>query len=74
VEVPPKFREMVKEAGRASASIETLFGLGEDLDRVKRLAEMGAARVVPMAPPAKTDTVLPIVDRWTKIMWQVNGS
>jgi hypothetical protein len=46
-EVLPKFREMAREAGRDPASIEiTLFGLGEDLDRVKRLAEMGVTRVV----------------------------
>src|SRR5216110_1198744 len=38
-EVLPKFREMAREADRDPASIEiTLFGLGEDLDRVKRLA------------------------------------
>jgi len=73
-DVLPKFREMAKEAGRDPASIEiTSFGLGEDLDRVKRLAEIGVARVVPMFPPEKADTVLPIVDRWTKIMRQVNG-
>src|SRR5271155_4752393 len=73
-EVLPKFREMVREAGRDPASIEiSLFGLGEDLDRVKRFAEMGVARVVPMFPPEKADKVLPIVDRWTKIMQQVNG-
>jgi probable F420-dependent oxidoreductase len=73
-EVLPKFREMVREAGRDLASIElSLFGLGEDLDRVKHFAEMGVARVVPMFPPEKADTVLPIVDRWTKIMGQVNG-
>ena len=70
----PKFREMAREAGRDPASIEiTSFGLGEDLDRVKRLAEMGVARVVPMFPPENADTVLAIVDRWTKIMHQVNG-
>jgi probable F420-dependent oxidoreductase len=73
-DVLPKFREMAREAGRDPASIEiTMVGLGEDLDRVKRLAEMGVARVVPMFPPEKADTVLPIVDRWTKIMRQVNG-
>jgi hypothetical protein len=49
-----------------------LFGLGEDLDRVKRLAEIGVGRVVPMFPPEKADTVLPMVDRWTNIMRQVN--
>src|SRR6516225_11573148 len=73
-EVLPKFREMAREAGRDPASIEiTLFGLGEDLDRVKRLVEMGVARVVPMFPPEKADTVLPIVDRWSKIMRQIDG-
>jgi alkanesulfonate monooxygenase SsuD/methylene tetrahydromethanopterin reductase-like flavin-dependent oxidoreductase (luciferase family) len=73
VEVLQKFREMVQEAGRDPDSIEiTSFGLGEDLDRVKRLADMGVARVVPMFPPDKADKVLPIVDRWTNIMGQVN--
>jgi hypothetical protein len=72
--VLPKFREMAKEAGRDPDSIEiTSFGLGEDLDRVKRLNEVGVTRVVPMFRPEKADTVLPIVDRWTKIMRQVNG-
>ncbi len=73
-EVLPKFREMVRESGRDPASIEiSLFGLSEDLDRVKRFAEMGVARVVPMFPPEKADTVLPMIDRWRKIMRQVNG-
>jgi hypothetical protein len=71
--VLPKFRDMAKEAGRDPHSIEiTSFGLGEDLDRVKRLAEMGVARVVPMFPPEKADKVLPIIDRWTNIMRQVS--
>src|SRR5215469_8230215 len=73
-DVLPKFRDMARDAGRDPASIEiTSFAVGEDPDRVKRLAEMGVARVVPMFPPEKADTVLPIVDRWTKIMRQVNG-
>jgi hypothetical protein len=39
---------------------------------VKRLADMGVARVVPMFLPEKADKVLPIADRWTNIMRQVN--
>ena len=63
---------MAREAGRDPASIEiTSFGLGEDLDRVKRLTDMGVARVVPMFPPEKADKVLPIIDRWTELMRQV---
>jgi len=73
-EALPKFQEMAKEAGRDPASIEvTLFGLAEDLDRIKRFADMGVVRVVPMFPPEKADTVLPIIDRWEKIKRQVNG-
>jgi probable F420-dependent oxidoreductase len=73
-EVLPKFNEMVKEAGRDPASIEvTLFGLAEDMDRVRRFADMGVARVVPMFPPEKADKVLPMIDRWTNIMRQVKG-
>ena len=65
---------MAREAGRDPASIEiTRFALAEDPDRVKRLNDLGVARVVPMFPPEKADKVLPIVDRWTKIMQQVNG-
>ena len=72
--VLPQFHAMAKEAGRDAASIEvSLFGLGDNLDQIKRFAEMGVARVVPMFPPEKADKVLPIIDRWTKIMQQVNG-
>ena len=74
VEVLPKFQEMAKEAGRDPASIEiSLFGLGPDLDRVKRLRDLGVARVVPMFPADKADKVLPLIDRWVDIMRQVNG-
>jgi len=73
-DVLPKFQEMVREAGRDPNSIEvTLFGLGEDVEKLKRYAEMGVTRVVPMFPPEKAATVTPIVDRWTNIMRLVNG-
>ena len=49
---------MAGEAGRDPAGIEiTSFALGEDLDRVKGLNEMGVARVVPMFPPETADKV-----------------
>ena len=70
----PEFQKMAREAGRDPASIEiTSFGLAEDVDRLKRLKDLGVARVVPMLPPEKSDKVLPIIDRWTKLMQQVNG-
>jgi hypothetical protein len=52
----------------------TLFVLvSDDVDTLKRLADVGVTRVVPMFPPQKADTVLPMIDRWTNIMRQVNG-
>ena len=74
LQVRSRVDQACREAGRDPASIEiTSFGLGEDLDRLKRLKDLGVARVVPMFPPEKSDKVLPIIDRWTKLMQQVNG-
>src|ERR1700735_5621755 len=47
----PELHKMAREAGRDPASIEiTSFGLAEDLDRLKRLKDLGGARVVPVFP------------------------
>jgi hypothetical protein len=66
---------MTREAGRDPGSIDvTLFVLvSDDVDTLKRLADVGVTRVVPMFPPQKADTVLPMIDRWTDIIRQVNG-
>ena len=50
-----------------------MFGLGENVDQLKRFAELGVTRVVPMFRPEKAATVMPAIDRWTNIMRQVNG-
>ncbi len=72
--VLPEFHKMCSDAGRDPASIEiSLFGLGEDLDKLKRFAEIGVARVVASFPSDKADVVLPEIDRWAKLMQQVNG-
>jgi hypothetical protein len=61
-DVLPKFRQMAR-GGRDPSLIEiTLFGLAEDADRLKRIAETGVTRGVPMFPPQKANTVLPIID------------
>ncbi len=73
-DVLPKFHEMAREAGRDPKSIEvSLFGIGEDVDKLKRFAEMGVSRIVAMFRPEKADTVMPAIDRWTNIMRQVNA-
>jgi alkanesulfonate monooxygenase SsuD/methylene tetrahydromethanopterin reductase-like flavin-dependent oxidoreductase (luciferase family) len=71
-EVLPKFREMAREAGRDPESIEvTLFGLGEDLDRVKRLADGRCARRADV-PAGKGGHGAADRRPWTSIMEQVN--
>src|SRR5262249_9223543 len=73
-EVLPKFREMAREAGRDPSSIEiTSFGLAQHPHRLNPPPQPPPAPPLPLFPPEKADTVLPIVDRWTKIMRQVNG-
>ncbi len=73
-DVLPEFRRMATEAGRDPASIEiTLFGLAPNVDKLKRFAEMGVARVVAMLPPESPDKGREAVDRWTEVMRQVNA-
>jgi hypothetical protein len=62
---------MAQKAGRDPDLIEvSSFGLADDVDRVKRLTEMGVVRVVPIFLPEKVNKVLPIIGRWTNIMLQ----
>ena|ERR1700722_3780362 len=73
-EVLPKFDEMVRDSGRDRGSIEvTMFGLGEDTDKLKRYADLGVARVVAGLPAEKSDKVLPIIDKWANMIRLVNG-
>ena len=70
----PKFREMLKEAGRDEASCPiTLFNVQEDADLLKRYRDLGAARVSVSLASEKADATLPILDRWAKLIQQVNG-
>ncbi len=70
----PKFRAMLKEAGRDEASCPiTLFNVQEDADLLKRYRDLGAVRVCVTLPPEKADRTLPALDRWTKLIRQVNG-
>ena len=69
----PELKKMARDGGRDPASLEiTSFGLSEDLDRLKRLKDIGVARVVPMFPPEESTKVMPIIERRTKLMQQVN--
>src|SRR5580658_6004672 len=65
----PKFREMLKEAGRDPATFPiSLFGSTEDPDILKRYRDLGIVRIVISLPAAKQDVVLPILDKWAKLI------
>ena len=64
-EYMPAFRKMAQEAGRDPASLPvTLGGAPDDLDKLKRFRDLGAARVVVTLMSETRDALLPILDRW----------
>ncbi len=70
----PAFRKMAQEAGRDPASLEvTLMGPPSDVDKLKRLADMGVHRVVAMLTSESPDKAMAGVERWATIMRQVNA-
>jgi probable F420-dependent oxidoreductase len=70
----PKFRTMLKEAGRTEDSCPiTLFNVQEDADLLKRYHDLGAVRVSVSLAADKAEATLPILDRWAKLIRQVNG-
>ena len=69
----PKFRVMLKEAGRDEASCPvSLTSVQEDLDLLKRYRDLGVARVSVSLPAEKVETILPALDRWADLIRQVN--
>ena len=70
----PKFREMLKEAGRDEASCPiSLFSVQGDRDLLQRYRDLGVARVGVSLPAEKADTVLPTLDKWANLIRQVNS-
>jgi probable F420-dependent oxidoreductase len=71
-ELLPRFHQMVSEAGRDPQSVPvTLFGVPEDADRLARYRDKAIARVVVMLPSAKSDAILPTLDRWAELIRRV---
>ena len=73
-EFMPRWRQMAEEASRDPASLSvTLGGAPEDLAVLRRNCDLGLTRMTVRLPPGKADEILPILDRWAKLIPQVNG-
>ena len=70
----PRLRQMAEEAGRDPQSLSvTLGGAPEDIDVLKRNRDLGVTRMTVRLPPAKEGEILPILDRWAKLIPQVRN-
>ena len=73
-EFMPRWRQMAEEASRDPASLSaTLGGAPEGLAVLRRNRDLGVTRMTVRLPPGKADEILPILDRWAKLIPQVNG-
>jgi probable F420-dependent oxidoreductase len=73
-EFMPHFRQMAEDAGRDPKSLSvTVGGAPEDLAVLTKNREIGVTRMTVRLPPAKADEVLPILDRWAKLIPQVRN-
>jgi probable F420-dependent oxidoreductase len=73
-EFMPRLRQMAEEAGRDPQSLSvTLGGAPEDIDVLKRNRDLGVTRMTVRLPPAKEGEILPILDRWVKLIPQVRN-
>jgi probable F420-dependent oxidoreductase len=73
-EFMPAWRRMAEEAGRDPRSLSvTLGGAPEDLAVLRRNRDPGVTRMTVRLPPEKEDVILPILDRWAKLIPQVRA-
>jgi probable F420-dependent oxidoreductase len=64
----PEFRRMAEAAGRDPATLElTVYGMGDEPDKLAAYREVGIDRVVFRAPAAGADAVLPLLDRYAEL-------
>jgi len=71
-EFMPQWQRMVREAGRDPAAMPvTLGGAPEDIGKLQRWRELGVARATIRLPAARADEILPILDRYAKLIPQL---
>jgi probable F420-dependent oxidoreductase len=69
LEALPQFRQLARDAGRDPQSLPiTLFNPIEDADQLARYRDMGVGRVVIMLLSEPRDRILPILDRWARLI------
>jgi probable F420-dependent oxidoreductase len=72
-EFMPRWRQMAREAGRDPTSLSVyLGGAPEEADTLKRYRDLGITGMNIRLPPAGADQILPILDRWAKLIPQLN--
>ena len=68
----PKFKAMAKEANRDLASLPvSIWESKEDEGELKRDQDAGVVRVIVSLDSAKSDAILPQLDRWAKLAAKV---
>jgi alkanesulfonate monooxygenase SsuD/methylene tetrahydromethanopterin reductase-like flavin-dependent oxidoreductase (luciferase family) len=73
-EFMPVWRRTAAEAGRDPQSLSvTVGGAPEDLAVLRRNRDLGVTRMNVRLPPANEDVILPILDRWTKLISEVRS-
>ena len=71
-EFMPAWRRMAAEAGRDPESLSVTLGAApEDLAVLRRNRDLGVTRMNVRLPPEKEDVILPILDRWAKLIPQL---
>ncbi len=71
-EFMPRFRQMARDAGRGELPV-TLGGAPEDLDQLRRYQDLGIARVTVRLPAEPAAAILPLLDRWARLIPQLDG-
>jgi probable F420-dependent oxidoreductase len=72
-EFMPRWRQMAEEAGRDPNTLSVyLGGAPEDIDALKRYRDLGVTGMAVRLPPAKAEEILPVLDRWAKLIPQLH--
>jgi probable F420-dependent oxidoreductase len=68
----PHFKQMAAEVGRDLTQVPvTVWGAGEDYDRLRRYEDQGVARLVVSLPPDNAEKTLPALDRWAELIRRI---